>query len=267
MNNESAIGIFDSGLGGLTVYEAIRQQLPDENIIYFGDTARVPYGNKSESTVTEYSRQIIDFLLERDVKAVVTACNTASAFALPRLYGVYDIPVLGVIGPGAKAACKQTKIKRVGVIGTEGTVKSQSYSHEIRKLDPEIKTFSQACPLFVPLVEEAWLDNDVALRTAEIYLTSLKQEEVDVLILACTHYPLLKNVIQKVMGGKVTLVDSALETALALKTLLTARDLENKNKTKGTVTFFSSDAPEKFQEHGSRFIQEQISHVELKHLV
>ncbi|HYO16763.1 MAG TPA: glutamate racemase [Thermoanaerobaculia bacterium] len=201
-----AIGVFDSGVGGLTVVSALRRRLPGESILYLGDTARLPYGSKSPETVTRYTRRNIEFLTERGVKAVVVACNTASALALPHLES--PVPTWGVIEPGARKAAAVSR-GRVGVIATEATVRSDAYPHALRALRPDLEILSQACPLFVPLVEEGWYDDPITEEVAERYLRSLLEAGIDTLVLGCTHYPLLKPVLLRVAGPDVTLVDSA----------------------------------------------------------
>ena len=215
-----AIGIFDSGVGGLTVLKEIVKALPQEDTIYIGDTARVPYGTKSPETVTRYAQQITSFLVNRDIKLLVVACNTASAFSLDTLKQLFPIPIVGVIEPGARRAAAVTKTGKVGVIGTEGTIRSSAYAKAIKRMNPEIEVITRACPLFVPLAEEGWVDNDVARLAARMYLQGLNEQGVDTLVLGCTHYPLLKGIISEVMGERVTLVDSAEETALTVADIL-----------------------------------------------
>ena len=217
IDKNAPVGVFDSGVGGLTVAREIMRNLPSEKIVYFGDTARVPYGSKSKDTVIRYSSQIVHFLREQNVKAIVIACNTASAFALEAVQDKLDIPVIGVIEAGARVAAEETKNKRVGVIGTVGTVGSGIHESYLKRLDPEITVIGKACPLFVPLVEEGWLHDPVTVEVASRYLQELKDEQVDTLILGCTHYPLIRSTIQEVMGEKVRLVNPAYETALELE--------------------------------------------------
>jgi len=257
------IGIFDSGLGGLTVFSEITKLLPNEDLIYVGDTARVPYGIKSAETVTRYSLEICDFLNHLGVKAIVVACNTASAFALPTLLKHYPVPLLGVLEPGAQAAVQATRSGSIGVIGTAGTIKSQSYPTAIKKLMPMARVVSRACPLFVPLVEEGWNRHRVTEEIAEIYLGEWRQSELDTLILGCTHYPLLKEVIQKTLGPSVELVDSAQETAKALKQLLFNQGLLSASHEVGSHRFFTTDAPEKLSELAQRFLGQEMAEVEL----
>lgn len=257
------IGIFDSGVGGLTVFAEIRKKLPNESLIYFGDTARVPYGNKSAETVIRYSLENASFLVERDVKAIVVACNTASALALPALASKFNLPILGVVVPGAEAAIKATKNRKIGVIGTQATVSSEAYGRALRQIDGEVKIVSQACPLFVPLVEEGWVDNEVARTAAVRYLSGIKEEGIDVLILGCTHYPLLKSLIREIVGPHITLVDSAEATADSLKMML---EKDNLKRRSGELRhqIYVTDLPARFESIARRFLGEdapQIRHV------
>ena len=262
MSNASAIGVFDSGMGGLTVVRELMSQLPNESIIYFGDTARVPYGPKSPDTVLRYSREITSFLKGEGVKALVVACNTATAHALPALRREFDMPIVGVIEPGARAAAAVTKSKRVGVIGTAGTIKSRAYEKEIRKLLPDVQVTAQACALFVPLVEEGWLDSEVTRAVARNYLAPIVSAEVDTLVLGCTHYPLMKTVIGNVVGRQVRLIDSAHETARQAGELLRERGLENGTPDGARYRFIASDAPDTFLGLGERFLGSPIDRVE-----
>ena len=249
-DRNAPIGIFDSGVGGLTVAREIMRHLSSEKIVYFGDTARVPYGNKSKDTVIRYSRQIIRFLKEQQVKAIVVACNTASAYIMDAVQDeLGDIPILGVIGPGAKVAAKETRNKRVGIIGTEGTVSSGIHAQYLKQLDPEITVFAKACPLFVPLVEEGWLHDPLTMEAARRYLEELKEKDIDTLILGCTHYPLLRSLIGTVMGPQVRLVNPAYETAIGLRGLLEEHGLrrEHAEPEEFPYRFFVSDLAEKFQ--------------------
>ncbi|MEG1846947.1 MAG: glutamate racemase [Lachnospiraceae bacterium] len=244
------IGVFDSGVGGLTVVREIMRQIPNERIIYFGDTARLPYGSKSKETITRYARQIIRFLQTKQVKAIVVACNTASAYALDEIEKDIDIPMLGVVKPGARAASKATKNGKIGVIGTEGTIGSHIYSHYIHETSPHTTVLGKACPLFVPLVEEGLLQDSVTDEIAMRYLTALIHSDVDTLILGCTHYPLIRETIAKIMGEKVTLVNPAYETARELKELLQQEKLLHnglKKQDKDPYQFYVSDAADKFQ--------------------
>lgn len=244
------VGVFDSGVGGLTVVSEIMSQIPNEKIIYFGDTARVPYGSKSKETITRYAKQIIRFLQTQEVKAIVVACNTASAYALEEIEQEIPIPILGVVKPGAKVAAETTKNGKIGVIGTEGTVASHIYSHYIEQLNPKATVIGKACPLLVPLVEEGLLQDPVTDEIAMRYLTQLIDIDIDTLILGCTHYPLIRATVSKIMGDKVTLVNPAYETARELKILLENKNLLNERKPEfGTnkYQFFVSDAADKFQ--------------------
>lgn len=262
MDSSAPIGVFDSGIGGLTVARELMKQLPDESIIYFGDTARVPYGPKSPDTVLRYSREIAELLKSQGVKAIVVACNTATAHALPALREELSIPVIGVIEPGARAAASATKTKRVGVIGTTGTVKSAAYEKEIRRLVPDVFVFSQACPLFVPLIEEGWTDDDATRLIADRYLTPVAEAKTDTLVLGCTHYPLLKSVIGKVVGREVRLIDSAEETARETAQILREKNLGAQEKGKARYRFIASDAPDTFLQIGQRFLGSSIDRVE-----
>lgn len=263
MTGSSApIGVFDSGIGGLTVVRELMAQLPNESIIYFGDTARVPYGPKSPDTVLRYSREIVGFLEKQGVKAVVIACNTATAHALPALREEIGIPILGVIEPGARAAAAATKTGRVGVIGTAGTIKSGAYEKEIKRLLPEAFVFSQACPLFVALVEEGWIDDEATRLIADRYLTPVAEACTDTLVLGCTHYPLLKSVIGRVVGREVRLIDSAAETARKTAEILRAEKLQSERRDEARYRFIASDAPEQFLSVGQRFLGSSIDRVE-----
>ena len=224
------IGVFDSGVGGLTVAREIMRQLPQERIIYFGDTARVPYGSKSKETIIRYSRQIIHFLESKGVKAIVVACNTASAFALEELRPEIKMPIIGVVKPGAKVAAELTQNGRIGVIGTEGTVGSHIYTEMIHRHNPHATVQGRACPLFVPLVEEGWLKDPVTIEVARRYLSSFQESDIDTLILGCTHYPLLRSMIREIMGEQVNLVNPAYETAQGLGRLLEQHQLEQHHR-------------------------------------
>jgi glutamate racemase len=256
------IGIFDSGIGGLTVVKQLMQSLPDEQMIYFGDTARIPYGTKSKRLIEQYAIEDARFLLQYDIKALVVACNTASSLAMDVLLDYLDIPVIGVVIPGAEAAVELTRNNKVGVIGTIATINSNSYSLQIKKRLAEAKVFAQACPLLVPLVEEGWLDDEVTIMTLKKYLPEMISEKVDTLILGCTHYPLLENTIQKIMGDHVKLIDSGKETAKAVKQVLIETNLLNQSEKSGPDKFFVSDIPMKFEEIGSRFLGKTLDNVE-----
>lgn len=256
-----AIGVFDSGVGGLTVLKEIVRALPQEDTVYLGDTARVPYGTKSPETVVRYSHQIAEFLVSRDIKLLVVACNTASAVALDSLKESFSIPIVGVIEPGARRAVSVTRSGKVAVIGTEGTVKSSAYTKAIKRLAPEVQVVSRACPLFVPLAEEGWVDNEVARLTARTYLQGLTDEGIDTLVLGCTHYPLLKPVIAEVMGPAVTLVDSAEETARTVAEILGESSLLRPAAEQGNHHYFVTDIPAGFIRVGNRFLGGRLGDV------
>ena len=258
------IGIFDSGVGGLTVVHELQRQLPHESLLYYGDTARVPYGNKSPETVRRYSREILDFLLGRDVKMVVVACNTASAHALDELRAASPVPVEGVIEPGARAAVKASRSHRIGVIGTAGTVKSGAYERAIRALQRDAQVRSAACPLFVPLVEEGWFRHSATTLIAREYLAPLKDEEIDTLVLGCTHYPLLKPLLADELGKDVKLIDSAEETAAAVTRALFGAGTEAPADAAGKTHFVVSDAPDAFIRVGTTFLGDAVKDVEQK---
>lgn len=244
------IGVFDSGVGGLTVAREIMRQIPNEKIIYFGDTARVPYGSKSKETITKYSRQIVNFLREQQVKAIVAACNTASAYALDEIEKEIDIPIIGVVKPGAKIAAESTRNGKIGVIGTEGTIGSRIYSTYINEINRKIRVLGKACPLFVPLVEEGLWQDPVTDEIATRYLSELIDCDIDTLILGCTHYPLIRSTVGRIMGENVTLVNPAYETARELKELLERENLLNETKPElgnNRYRFYVSDMADKFQ--------------------
>jgi glutamate racemase len=255
------IGIFDSGLGGLTVAREIFRLLPNEDVIYFGDTGRYPYGPRSRDIVIEFSRQNTQFLLEQSVKMIVVACNTASALALPVIREEFDIDMLGVVRPGAVSAAKATKNGKIGVIGTTGTISSDIYAKEISDLDPKIKAFSLACPLFVHLVEEGYLDKPASKLIAEDYLAPFRTNGVDTLVLGCTHYPLLKGVIRDVLGDGLVLIDSAEETAQAVYQHLMTRDLLREKTTEVLHKFYVSDLPDRFHQVAKHFLGNRITNV------
>ena len=256
IDRDAPVGVFDSGVGGLTVAREIMRNLPSERIVYFGDTARVPYGSKSKETVIRYSRQIIRFLQEQQVKAIVVACNTASAFALDTVRNEFDIPIIGVIESGAKVAAARTRNKRVGIIGTVGTVGSGIHAQYLKKLDPEITVFGKACPLFVPLVEEGWLHDPVTVEVASRYLKELQDKDVDTLILGCTHYPLIRSTIRQVMGEEVCLVNPAYETALELGKLLEEQGLSSTGTEQNEFPyrFYVSDLADEFKEFANSIL-------------
>lgn len=249
------IGIFDSGVGGLTVYRAIRSSFPEEDLVYFGDTARVPYGPKSPNTIIEYSVQNSRFLLQQGIKILVVACNTSASVALSQLRQLTDIPIIGVIIPGSELAAQRTRNLRIGVIGTEGTVRSGAYEASILGLIPQAQVFSRACPLFVPLAEEGWLGGSIAKSIVTEYLSEFQALDIDTLVLGCTHYPLLKDLIQQAVGSQVTLVDSAEAIAQYLGSLLPAEY----DGTPGLDRFFVSDNEEKFLQLAARILKREIN--------
>ena len=257
ITGNSPIGIFDSGIGGLTVFRAVSRILPGEDIIYLGDTARVPYGTRSSETIARYSFECTDFLIKKGVKILVVACNTVSAISLAGIRARVSVPVIGVIEPGARAALAATKNGRIGVIGTEATIRSSAYVKAIKALDERVDVFGLACPLFVPLAEEGWTDGEVARLVAERYLSSLREMEIDTIVLGCTHYPLLKKVIAEVMRG-VAIIDSAVETAKTLKIVLDEGPLFSTCGSAGRHKFFVTDSAEKFRAIGSRFLGEDM---------
>jgi len=285
ISDDRPIGIFDSGVGGLTVMEEVVRQLPEENILYLGDTARVPYGIRSAETVTRYSLEMTDFLIGKGIKLLVVACNTASAYALPAIQEKFHVPVIGVIRPGAKRALEATRSGKIGIIGTEGTIRSNSYVHAINELygsKPIVikehgtirfdryfevslggfTIFTKACPLFVPLAEEGWASNDVAVLTAGHYLDGLKREPIDTLVLGCTHYPLLKDVISGVMGKDILLIDSAQETAKEIHDALIRYGMKSSGASVPHRTFYVTDSPERFIKVGEMFLKQKIEHIE-----
>lgn len=257
-----AIGVFDSGLGGLTVLKEIMELIPGESVVYFGDSGRAPYGTKSKETVIKYTFQDIKFLLNQDIKMIVIACNTASACSLQVVKHSFDIPVIEVIEPGSVAALNATKNGRLGVIGTSATINSGVYEKAINKINGNIEIFSKACPMFVPLVEEGWWENDIALRIAEEYLTTLKQDKIDTLVMGCTHYPLLQEVISKVMGDGVTLVSSALEVAKVVKKAIEELKIERDPELKPVYRYYTSDSVEKFEPLCSAILKRQVHSAE-----
>ena len=257
------IGVFDSGVGGLTVAGEIFKILPFESVIYFGDTARCPYGPRSKRIVQEFSVQNVNFLMSLGVKFTVVACNTSSAFALDHLKRGFNLPLMGVIEPGAKAAVNSTRNGRIGVIGTAGTIASGSYYKAIKRIDKRLSVFSYACPLFVSLAEEGFLDKKATYLIAQDYLKPLKKDKIDTLILGCTHYPLLKKIIAQVMGDRVALINSARETAIELKESLQKNGLLKQASITPVHRFYVSDQPEKFIQIGQRFLGGKIKKAQL----
>ena len=261
VNPNNPIGVFDSGIGGLTVVRALMEGMPFENIIYFGDTARVPYGLKSVETISRYATQITEFLLQQDVKLLIIACNTMSSVAYQVIEGLSPVPVLGVVDAGARSAVDETHNKYVGVIGTPATINSNAYQKAINKYDPEIRIFSQPCPLFVPLVEEGWLDHQVTRLTAQEYLKPVIAQNIDTLVLGCTHYPLLKPLLQEVLGDQIRLVDSAQAITEQTGELLNKVNLRNGQQRPPEYRFYVTDVPIRFQEIGERFLGRKLSNI------
>lgn len=253
-----SIGVFDSGVGGLTVVREMIRYLPEEKIVYFGDTARVPYGIKSKETVIRFSIENVLFLLKHNVKLICVACNTVSSFALPVIKSHFRVPIVGVISPGVREAVYATRNKRIGVIGTRGTIKSCSYQQEIEQLSPDVEVTALECPLFVPFVEEGWLSGEVVMDVAREYLEPLKKAKVDTVILGCTHYPLLKPVIKEVMGKGVRLIDSARQVAIEVKRILSAEGLLSRKHTRKSHSFYVSDNPEWFSDLARSFLGARI---------
>ncbi len=261
--NNQAIGVFDSGIGGLTVVRSLMERLPFESIVYFGDTARVPYGVKSVETINRYALQITEFLLKKDVKLLIVACNTMAAVAYQAIRDISPVPVLEVIEASAKIAASSTRSKAIGVIGTPATINSNAYARAIHLLDREAKVFSQACPLFVPLVEEGWLDHPATRLVAEEYLKPVLAEHIDTLVLGCTHYPLLKPLFQDIVGEGVQLIDSAEAMAEIAADLIIGRNLGNTSRRTPDYLFCVSDVPYRFQTIGERFLGRTLPHVEM----
>ena len=260
-DKQKPIGVFDSGIGGLTVVKRLASTLPNENIIYFGDTARVPYGSKSNSTVIEYSIQNTKFLLQKNIKALVVACNTASSIAIPDLKKMFDIPIIGMIEPGSRMALSKTRNKKIGVIGTRATISNLAYSKEIKRLNEKAEVFEKPCPLFVPLAEEGWIKHRATYEIAEEYLKELREEEIDTLVLGCTHYPILTEVIQKVIGLNVSLIDSGVASSELIKLELEKFNLISDSGTIGSQEYYVSDIPAKFKEVAELFLGREIDHV------
>lgn len=261
INNEKPIGVFDSGIGGLTVVKRILSNLPNESLIYFGDTARVPYGSKSNSTVIEYSLQDAKFLISKNVKAIVVACNTASSVAIDELRKNLDVPVIGMIGAGSRSAVQNTRNKKIGVIGTRATISNNAYGKRLKSLDSSLSVFEKACPLFVPLAEEGWIDHEATYKIAQEYLSEIREKNIDTLVLGCTHYPILTTVIQEVIGNDVKLIDSGIASAEVVKEVLQRDGLLTGRKLKGNAEFYVSDIPVKFKEIAELFLGEPVKDV------
>jgi len=264
-SDERPIGIFDSGVGGLTVMKEVMKHLPWENILYLGDTARVPYGVRSAETVSRYSFENAEFLTSKGIKALVVACNTSSAISLDMLNKEFPMPVIGVVEPGARAAVKRTNSDKVAVIGTETTINSGSYTRAIKAIDTSVEVTGVACPLFVPLIEEGWLDGEIVNLTARKYLSSIIDDSAGVLVLGCTHYPMIKNVIGEIVG--IPLIDSAVETAREVSSVLTDKGLLRQEGDMPVMEFFVTDAPEKFVSTGGTFLKHPIERISKIRLV
>lgn len=262
--NQKAIGIFDSGVGGLTVLRQIKKELPHESVVYFGDTARVPYGSKSAKTIERYCIENTIFLLEKNIKMLVVACNTASAYGISKLKRLFNIPVVGVIHPGARAAAAATKNKRVAVLATRATVASEVYPKAIHSIDPSIEVISQACPLLVPMIEERMGSHPAASLMIEEYLQRVREKACDTILLGCTHYPLLHEEIKKALHPTVCIVDSATTCSKEVKEMLVECGLENHRGSSAETRYFVSDDPEKFRETGERFLNMPITDVLLE---
>ena len=246
----------------MTVVKKMLSMLPNEKIIYFGDTARVPYGSKSNSTIIEYANQDVKFLYNKNVKLIIAACNTASSVALDNLREQFDIPIIGMIEPGSKYALSKTKNGKIGVVGTHSTINNEAYSRKLKQLNDEVKVFEKACPLFVPLAEEGWTDHKATELIAEEYLEELIEKEIDTLILGCTHYPILTEIIQKIMGAKVTLIDSGTAATFEVENYLDGRGLRNDSNQIGKHQYYVSDLPVKFKNIAERFLGTEIDHLE-----
>ena len=266
LNSSQPIGIFDSGIGGLTVVKEVIRQLPNERIIYLGDTARVPYGPKSDRTIKAFTLQSCLFLLEHDVKMIIIACNTASAVALGFIANMFKIPVIGVIAPGSSAALACSTKNRIGIIGTQTTVNSHAYAKTIKEMNAEAEVFSHACSLFVPLAEEGWVDHDVTMQISNEYLKPFEGSGIDTLVLGCTHYPLLSGTIQRtidrIMVAPVHLIDSGVETAKLAKTILVEKQLLSAKTQKALHKFYVTDMPKNFMKVGERFLGSKMEDIE-----
>lgn len=262
-NPAAPIGVFDSGVGGLTVSRELFNILPGEDVVYFGDQGRTPYGGRSKEIITQFTAQDVAFLVEQDVKFIICACNSASSVALDEVSKNYDIEMIGVIEPGAKAATEKTTAGRIGVIGTNATISTNAYAKIVHRIDPKLKVFSLACPLFVPLAEEGYIDKEATYMIARDYLQTMIDVKVDTLILGCTHYPLLKPVIAEVMGEDVILIDSGEETARVAQQKLSEANLLNPRAKNiaGEHTFYVSDVPERFSTVASRFLRQEIGNI------
>ena len=260
-NSNAPIGIFDSGVGGLTVVREVYRLLPNESVVYFGDVGRTPYGGRSKEIIQKFSEQDISFLTEHKVKFIICACNSASSVGLETAKNKFDLPIVGVITPGAEVAVRKTKTNRIGVIGTTATITSNAYAHTIHQLDPDLKVFSLACPLFVPLADEGYTDKKATYLIAKDYLQTMIELEIDTLVMGCTHYPLLREVIAETMGDKVTLIDSGVETARVAERMLEDNNLLTDSIVAGEYKYFVSDVPDKFSQVATRFLGREISNI------
>ena len=259
--SKAPIGVFDSGLGGLTVLKSLEKMLPKESFIYFGDTAHVPYGTKSTNTVLKYSKNIIEFFLSKKTKAIVIACNTASAVAFNELQGQYTIPLFDVVTPSVELAIKESKTKYIGVIGTTSTINSKAYSKLFYNNKSNLKIYEEACPLFVPIIEEGWANTQIATKIAKVYLEKFNNTKIDKLILGCTHYPIMANTIKKIISNDIELIFSGKTVGEKLYSYLSKNLLLNNNQTVTSVDFYVSDFPQKFDELGSRFLGRKLNDV------
>jgi glutamate racemase len=267
MSDARPIGVFDSGIGGLTVVKALREVLPSEDIFYMGDTARVPYGGKSAATVTRYSVEITEMLAQENAKIIVVACNTASSVALPKLKESFSVPVVGVIEPGARAAIAATRTRHIGVIGTRATIMSGAYERVLRALDPKIDVAARACPLLVPLIEEGWLDDEFTDQVIARYLEPLIGNGIDTLVLGCTHYPLLAGAIARFLEDKVALVDSAKNCAKAVEQLLDRQSLRAPSGSEGSLQVALTDTPDAFFSVARKALQLEIGGIQLREVL
>jgi glutamate racemase len=261
MEKEKPIGVFDSGVGGLTVVKRLMSAVPNESIVYFGDTARVPYGSKSNDTVIEYSIQNTKFLLQKNVKAVVVACNTASSIALEVLKKTFDVPIIGMIEPGAFYAIENTRNNKIGVIGTRATINNHAYSNQLRKLKDNLTVYEKACPLFVPLAEEGWIEHRATYEIAEEYLNELKEKDIDTLILGCTHYPILSKVIQDVIGDNVKLIDSGVASSEVVRDEIDRIGLATNSSANGNISLYVSDVSTNFKSIAELFLGQSVNEI------
>ena len=261
--SKKPIGVFDSGLGGLTIVREIRRRLPNEPIVYFGDLARLPYGTKSKEQIIRFSIQNTFFLLKHKIKTLVIACNSSASASFPFIHKNFKLPVVDVIGPAVVAAYRASRTKRIGLIATQATIESRSYEQALLKTDPGIELFTSPCPLFVPLVEEGWLAGEIPQQIAKVYLKSLLKKKIDTLILGCTHYPLLSEVIRRVIGDKIQLIDSIEPTVTQLMGILSTKHLDYPASGNGKLKVFVSDKPRNFVRLGEQFLGEKLNHVEV----